>query len=189
MVQDETRRLVERAANGDEAAFGALYDAFAPRIYRFFRYRVSGPAAEDLTQKVFLKMIEQLPTYESRGIPFAAWVFRVARNAWIDDHRTDHSDVPLDALSVESVAPDDPEAQAIRASEFEGLREAVGRLSEDQREVVSLRFFAGLSPREVAAQMGRSEGSVRVTQHRAIQALRRYATASDRASDRKGETR
>ncbi len=177
MVDDESRRLVERAAKGDEAAFAALYDAFAPRLYRFFRFRVSDTTAEDLTQKVFLKMIEQLPNYRSQGVPFAAWVFRVARNAWIDEHRTSHASLPLDTLDQESGEPDGPEEQAVRASELEAVRGAVSRLPEDQREVISLRFFAGLTPREVAAQMGRSEGSVRTIQHRALQTLRRHTLA------------
>jgi RNA polymerase sigma-70 factor (ECF subfamily) len=185
-MADEYQHLVERAARGDEGAFGALYDAFAPRIYRFFRYRVSDATAEDLTQKVFLKMIEQLPNYESRGVPFGAWVFRVARNAWIDEHRTSHQVEPLDALTAGSLVPDGPEERAVRASEWETIRRAVCRLPDDQREVVSLRFFAGLSPREIAAQMDCSEGSVRTTQHRALQALRRYALAVD-AADREKE--
>jgi RNA polymerase sigma-70 factor (ECF subfamily) len=187
-MADEYQHLVERAASGDEGAFGALYDAFAPRIYRFFRYRVPDATAEDLTQKVFLKMIEQLPSYESRGVPFAAWVFRVARNAWIDEHRTSHPAEPLDTPTAGSTESDGPEERAVKTSEWEGIRRAVGRLPDDQREVVTLRFFAGLTPREIAAQMHCSEGSVRTTQHRALQALRRYLLAMD-AADREREGR
>lgn len=183
-----TQDLVERARSGDGAAFAALYDVFAPRVYRFFRFRVSAAeAAEDLTQRVFLKMIEQLPNYEQRGIPFAAWVFRVARNAWIDEDRTSHPSVPIDDLVEAEADAAGPDELAAAAIESEQLRRAIATLPADQREVIACRFFAGLSSRETAAQMGRSEGSVRVIQHRALAALRRKLPAVDRAFDEGGE--
>jgi RNA polymerase sigma-70 factor (ECF subfamily) len=174
MSDSEIERLVEQAREGDAAAFGALYDAFAPRVYRFFRFRVSTPeSAEDLTQRVFLKMIEQLPHYRNQGVPFAAWLFRVARNAWIDEHRTSHSAMPLELLSDSAADEASPEQRAIDAYDWDVVRRALHRLPDDQREVIACRFFADLSARETAAQMGRSEGSVRVLQHRALAALRR----------------
>lgn len=173
MPEDETQVLVERAQGGDGAAFAALYDAFAPRIYRFFRFRAStAESAEDLTQRVFLKMIEQLPKYEARGIPFSAWVFRVARNAWIDEDRTAHPTVSLGLLSEGAALTVGPHEAAVAAIESETLRSAVETLPKDQREVIASRFFAGLSCRETAMLMGRSEGSVRVIQHRALATLR-----------------
>jgi len=179
----DTADLVERARSGDGAAFAALYDVFAPRVYRFFRFRVSAAeAAEDLTQRVFLKMIEQLPNYEQRGIPFAAWIFRVARNAWIDEDRTNHPSVSIDDLVDSAAEADGPDDLAAAAIESEQLRKAIAALPPDQREVIACRFFAGLSSRETAAQMGRSEGSVRVIQHRALAALRRKLPAVDRAT-------
>jgi RNA polymerase sigma-70 factor (ECF subfamily) len=173
MSDDEIQILVQRAQSGDGAAFAALYDVFAPRVFRFFRFRVStADAAEDLTQRVFLKMVEQLPNYQSRGIPFAAWVFRVARNAWIDEDRTSHPSVPLDALSDSPSETDGPFVLAAASLESDMLQDAIATLTPDQREVIASRFFAGLTPGETAALMGRSEGSVRVLQHRALAALR-----------------
>ncbi len=189
MVEDEYKRLVERAAKGDEAAFGALYDAFAPRLYRFFRYRVSDATAEDLTQKVFLKMIEQLPSYRDQGVPFGAWVFRVARNAWIDQHRTSHPALSLEALTAGTLDDEGPEAHLVKAAEWETVRRAVCRLPSDQRDVIAFRFFAGLSPRETAAQMGCSEGSVRTLQYRALGTLRRYAAAWEAAAREREDAR
>jgi RNA polymerase sigma-70 factor (ECF subfamily) len=184
MPEDETQALVERAQGGDGAAFAALYDLFGPRVYRFFRFRVpAAEAAEDLTQRVFLKMIEQLPNYEPRGVPFAAWLFRVARNAWIDEGRTTHPSVPINALSEEAAAVDGPHDLAAAAIESEMLRGAIATLPPDQREVIACRFFAGLTCRETAAQMGRSEGSVRVIQHRALAALRWRLPLIDRETD------
>ena len=180
MPEDETQILVERAQGGDGAAFAALYDVFAPRIYRFFRFRVAtAESAEDLTQKVFLKMIEQLPKYEPRGIPFAAWVFRVARNAWIDEDRTARPTVPLGLLTETAALTVGPHEAAVAAIESETLRTVVATLPPDQRDVIASRFFAGLSCRETAMQMGRSEGSVRVIQHRALAALRKRLPTFD----------
>jgi RNA polymerase sigma-70 factor (ECF subfamily) len=183
MPDDTTSDLVERAQSGDGAAFAALYDVFAPRVYRFFRFRVaSADAAEDLTQRVFVKMIEQLPKYESRGIPFAAWLFRVARNAWIDEERTSHEAVSIDRFAESMSVADGPHELAAAAIESEMLRSAIAALPPDHREVIASRFFAGLSCRETAAQMGRSEGSVRVIQHRALTALRRHLPLVERAA-------
>ncbi len=174
MSEDEIQALVARARDGDQVSFAALYDAFAPRVYRFFRFRVEArETAEDLTQKVFLKMIEQLPRYRSKGVPFAAWLFRVARNAWIDESRARRTTIPWDTLALRSEDSADPEATAAAASDWAEIRSAIADLPADQQEVIACRFFAGLSPQETAVQMGRSEGSVRVLQHRALARLRR----------------
>ena len=173
-MPDEFDQLVERAREGDEAAFGALYDAFAPRLYRFFSFRVPRrDLAEDLTQQVFVKMIEQLPNYQAQGAPFAAWVFRIARNIWIDQHRTSHPAAPLESLPESTDGEPGPEEMALRSLDWERVRAALYRLPDEQREVIVCRFFAELSPAETASLMGRSEGSVRVIQHRALVALRR----------------
>jgi RNA polymerase sigma-70 factor (ECF subfamily) len=179
-MADEIEQLVRRAREGDEAAFAAIYDAFAPRLYRFFCFRVPGPElAEDLTQQVFVKMIEQLPNYRHQGAPFAAWVFRIARNIWIDQHRTSHPATPLESLAESAEGEPGPEELALQAVDSERVRAALDRLPDDQREVVVCRFFAELSPAETAALMGRSEGAVRVIQHRALVALRRMLAPTE----------
>ena len=174
MPEDEIDALVDRARNGDAAAYGALYDVYAPRVFRFFRFRVSSyETAEDLMQRVFLKMIETLPRYESRGVPFGAWLFRVARNAWIDENRANHVTIPIDGLESEPADAGAPHAHAAASIDRDIVRTAVLALPNDQRDVIAYRFFAGLTPRETAILMGRSEGAVRVLQHRAVGALRR----------------
>ncbi len=174
MSEEDIQTLVEQARGGDSRAVGGLYDAFAPRIYRFFRFRVAtDDAAQDLMQKVFLKMVEQLPKYESRGVPFAAWLFRVARNTWIDEGRAHHATLSLDDLVGEPADAGAPEALTQSTLDGERVRRAVAALPPDQREVIACRFFAGLTPRETAVLMGRNEGSVRVLQHRALAGLRR----------------
>jgi RNA polymerase sigma-70 factor (ECF subfamily) len=173
MPDQDVDCLVEEARDGNAAAFETLYDLYAARVFRFFRYRVADAAtAEDLTQKVFLKMIEQLPNYRNVGLPFAAWLFRIARNTWVDDRRTSHPAAPLD--DVVELASDQrgPEDRAAEAYELGMVRQALARLTDEQREVIVCRFFAGLTPRETAVQMGRTQGSVRVLQHRALASLR-----------------
>jgi RNA polymerase sigma-70 factor (ECF subfamily) len=172
-MPEDVDHLVAQARDGNSAAFDALYDLFAVRVYRFFRYRVANPeSAEDLTQKVFLKMIEQLPGYKNVGVPFAAWLFRIARNTWVDELRTSHPAVPLDVLLEEMSDERGPEDQAAERDDWAAVRRALAHLTDDQREVIACRFFAGMTPRETAAQMGRSEGSVRVLQHRALASMR-----------------
>jgi len=165
--------LVRRAAAGDAPAFAGLYDAFAPRVRRFLRHQVGdADTAEDLLQRTFVKMIEALPRYQSRGLPFGAWVFRIARNAVIDHRRTAHPGVPLDEAIDRASDAGDPVAAAELDQDRAVLRQALDALPADQREVLVWRFFAELSPAETAVLMGRSNGAVRILQHRALAALR-----------------
>jgi len=165
--------LVERAAAGDSAAFADLYDAFAPRVRRFLRHQVgSGDVAEELLQRTFVKMIEALPRYQPRGLPFGAWVFRIARNAVIDHRRTTRPVISLEAAAERPANVGDPVALAERGQDRDRLRGALDALPDDQRQVLEWRFFAELSPGETAVLMGRSNGAVRVLQHRALVRLR-----------------
>jgi RNA polymerase sigma-70 factor (ECF subfamily) len=180
--EDEVRRLVDRAKNGDHLAVGALYDRYADRLYRFARFRMPDPRdAEDLVQRVFLKMIEALPRYQSRGTPFGAWLFRIARNAVIDQHRTRRVNEPLEAAGHHATTIRGPEDLAVTATELDALASALRQLTDTQREVIAYRFFAGLSPREIGKVMGKREGSIRTLQFRALHTLRRQL--SDEIAD------
>ena len=172
--------LVRRAAAGDAAAFAGLYDAYAPRVRRFLRHQLGdADVAEELLQRTFVKMIEALPRYRSRGLPFGAWVFRIARNAVIDHRRTAHPGLSLDLAMERASDAGDPVVAAERDHDRARLRAALDALPGDQREVLVWRFFAELTPAETAALMGRSNGAVRVLQHRALGALRGILQASD----------
>ena len=169
--------VVGRAAAGDPAAFACLYDAYAPRVRRFLRHQLGdADLAEELLQRTFVKMIESLPRYQSRGLPFGAWVFRIARNAVIDHRRTSHPAVSLEATAERPSDVGDPVASAERDQDRAQLRTALDALPPDQREVLVWRFFAELSPAETAVLMGRSNGAVRVLQHRAMVSLRELLT-------------
>ena len=167
-------RLVDEARAGDAWAFGRLFDHFHLSIYRYVASRVRHPSdAEDLTQLVFVKALEALPRYESRGIPFGGWLFRLARNSVIDHVRTSHEHADL-AQSADRAGRDaGPDELAETRQEIEAVRVALSTLTDDQRDVIALRFFAGLSAREAAVAMGKQEGTIRGLQFRAIAALRR----------------
>jgi RNA polymerase sigma-70 factor, ECF subfamily len=167
-------RLVAEAQQGDAWAFGMIFDHYHEPIYRFIASRVHRPSdAEDLTQHVFVKALEALPRYESRGIPFGGWLFRLARNAVIDHVRTRHEHAELDSILERAHGEAGPEEIAVVRQELDAVGSALAGLTDDQREAIALRFFAGLSAREAAEAMGKQEGTVRGLQFRAIAALRR----------------
>jgi RNA polymerase sigma-70 factor (ECF subfamily) len=174
-MDDETLdRLVTDAKRGDREAFGRIFDVYAVPIHRFIASRVNRPSdAEDLTQLVFVKALEALPRYEARGIPFGGWLFRLARNAIIDQIRTRRDHLSLVVAVTRETDDAGPEARAALKDDLDEVARALAGLTDDQREVIELRFFAGLSVLETAVAMGRQEGTVRGLQFRALAALRR----------------
>ena len=169
--QIEVRALVVRSQKGDANAFGQLYDRFQPEIVRYLTYRVGDPdTAEDLAQQVFLKAWQAIPRYEDRGVPFKAWLYRMAHNQMVDHHRTRRPTTDLEGVEI----AEEPEAeQRVLVREVhDHLRAALERLSEDHRQVLVLRFLLEKSAREVGDIMERKEVTIRGLQMRALQALR-----------------
>ncbi len=156
-------------------AIGGLYDLHHESIYRYLRSRVSdAQAAEDLTGEVFMRMLSALPRYQSRGLPFRAWLFRIARNLLVDHYRKQSGpvSVPLDEAEARSKAEADPERLLEEKLSLESLQAALSKIDGPQREVVVLRFLAGLSIRETAKTLGKTEAAVKALQHRGLAALR-----------------
>src|SRR3954451_12321380 len=167
-------RLVEEAKGGDAEAFAAIFDRFHEPVYRFIASRIHRPAdAEDLTQLVFVKVLEALPRYESRGVPFGGWLFRLARNTVIDFVRTRHEHTELETVAERPDGDAGPDEVAVTREDIDAVGAALAVLTDEQREAIALRFFAGLSAREAAEAMGKQEGTIRGLQFRAIAALRR----------------
>ena len=167
-------RLVDEARAGDAWAFGRLFDHYHLQVYRYVVSRVRSPSdAEDLTQLVFVKALEALPRYESRGVPFGGWLFRLARNCIIDFVRTRHEHAELDAIGERQGPEAGPDEIAVNREDMDAVGVALAALTDEQRETIALRFFAGLSAREAAEAMGKQEGTIRGLQFRAIAALRR----------------
>ena len=177
MSLDDTaiEQLVAEARGGDAWAFGLLFDHYHLPIHRYIASRVQRPAdAEDLTQLVFVKALEALPRYESRGIPFGGWLFRLARNTVIDHVRTRHEHVDLDAAAGHAGTDAGPDEVTVARAELDEVAVAMAALTDEQRDAIALRFFAGLSAREAADVMGKQEGTVRGLQFRGLAALRRH---------------
>jgi RNA polymerase sigma-70 factor (ECF subfamily) len=168
----DLRDLVRDAQLGHIDAFDALMNLYVGRVFRFVRARVPESEAEDVTQLVFVQMIEALPRYQERGIPFGSWLFTIARHAVIDAVRRPR-DLPLDAVAMRISPSPGPAELADRAAGAAELREAIRTLPADQRDVITLRFFADLSTREIAESLRKHEGHVRVLQFRALRGLRR----------------
>ena len=173
--EDAVERLVAAAKDGDAMAFGRIFDLYHGRVHRYIVARTRNPVdAEDLAQLVFLKALEALPRYEARGIPFGGWLFRLARNTVIDHARTHREHADLDAVVERPGNQPEPGAHVVAGEEIEAVGQALAALTDEQREAIALRFFAGLSAREAAVAMGKQEGTVRGLQFRAIAALRRH---------------
>jgi RNA polymerase sigma-70 factor, ECF subfamily len=165
--------VVGRAINGDQEAFGDLYEKYLDAIFRYIYYRVNNHhEAEDLTETVFLKAWEALGSYRLSNVPFKAWLYRIAHNLVIDLYRTQKQEAPLDGHTGFSDDGQSPEEQVVWLERTEQLLAAMAGLDEDHRQVLSLRFINELSHAETAYIMNRSEGAVRVLQHRALNALR-----------------
>jgi RNA polymerase sigma-70 factor (ECF subfamily) len=165
------RSLALSARDGSEAAFAALYDVYGPRVYRYCVARTrSATDAEDLLQQTFLRVVEALPRYEDRGLPFGAWLFRIARTVTIDHHRRARRHESLDGHDLPD--PGGPGSGAGWAGDR--ILEALDRLTPDQRQVIELRFYGDLTARDAALVMRRDETAVRALQARGIAALRRH---------------
>jgi len=168
----EEARLIQRAQAGEAAALEALYDQYAPAIFRYFYFRVRDPLlAEDLTGIVFLKMVEHLPRYIERGAPLGAWLFQIAHSQFID-HVRRSARHPQDALSEATPADDaDPETQVEFVFENQQLWVALQTLTAEQQQVVQLRFWEGYSLEATAQLLGKTIGAVKALQHRALRHL------------------
>jgi len=172
-VQNE-ESLVRRAQQRDQEAFAQLYEENFDKIYRYIVLRIGNKTeAEDMTQQVFLNALKSISSFKWKGIPFSAWLFRIARNQVVDYLRkkTKQASAPLD----ESLASSDstPELVAEQKLDIDQLLSVTKRLTVAQREVISLRFTSELPIAQVAKIIGKSQGAVKALQHSAIVALRK----------------
>lgn len=173
--------LVRAAQAGDTSAFGQLYERYFDKVYNYLSFKVGGPTeAEDIAGQVFLRALESLSGYKWTGVPFQAWLFRIAHNLLVDAlrRRSRRPSEPLDETMPDRSAVADPEGWLVEKVAREGLLHAVERLTELQRQVISLKFAAGLTNAEVAHVLGRTEGAVKALQHAAVQSLQRQLVRS-----------
>jgi RNA polymerase sigma-70 factor, ECF subfamily len=153
------------AAQLDPPAFGTLYRRYLPRVYRYVQAQVpNAEDAADLTQQIFLQALDALPSYHARGLPFAAWLFRIARHVVIDSYRRHKSDmVVLEVLpeALHPVAGNDPLAVLLEQERGQRLNDMLNALDRHKRELVMLRFAGQLSSSEIAAVVGKSPAAVK----------------------------
>jgi RNA polymerase sigma-70 factor (ECF subfamily) len=178
---------VDAAKTGNEAALSELYALYFPRVYRYILARTGNSYdAEDLTEEVFMKVLEAIERFEWREAPFSAWLFRIAHNAVISQRRKDGArgrSAPLtEGLALDSQGPDELVENRLALRE---IMNAAQKLPEAQRQVIALRFGAGLSVAETARAMNKGEGNVKVIQHKAIAKLREMVRPKPKAHEEK----
>lgn len=173
--ESELEALVYSAQEGDQNAFAKIYDNFIDQIYRYVYYRVQSEDAEDIVETVFLKVWENIKQYKPQQKSFSAWVFRIAHNLVIDHYRS-AKDKIHDELSPD--LPDlDRQHHPIKVTQdrFDNvvLKKAMVKLKREYHEIILYKFINELSNSEIAEILGKSEGSLRILQFRALKALRK----------------
>ncbi len=159
-------------ASISEADFQEFYRAELPRIYNFFRYRVGdGPLAEDLTSETFEKAWRNRDRYRRDLAAFSTWLFTIARRVALDHYRKHHTDVPLEEISDVS-ANETMEDLAQQRADFARMSVLLAQLEDRERDLVALKYGAGLTNRAIARLTGLSESNVGVILHRTLQTLR-----------------
>jgi RNA polymerase sigma-70 factor, ECF subfamily len=170
---DIDMEVIQRAQEGDAATIELIYQRFQISIYRYLFYKFGDKhTAEDLTSEVFIRMLRGLNKYTPTTSSFQAWLYQIARNISIDHYRKVNSEkiVPLeDGLKTQEPTPDEAADRNMRINE---LQRALKKLTEDQREVIILRFIADMPIAEVAGLINKSEDAVKGLQRRALIALR-----------------
>ncbi len=170
----EDSELIARAKT-DKDAFGQLYERYAAKIYNYIYYRTGNVAdAEDLTARVFIRAMQHIGKYDDRGVPFSAWLYRIAHNLVANWHR-DRSRrriMSLDDVSQWRVNEDGPEKLAQLLEDREALLAMIRRLPTDRQELLILKFVERLSNKEIGDIMGRSEGAIKSLYHRTLLSLR-----------------
>jgi RNA polymerase sigma-70 factor (ECF subfamily) len=173
------REIIASAIQGEASAFGLLYDEYLSKIYRFIRVKVSRREdAEDLTHHVFQKAWNTIRTYEDKGFPFSAWLYAIARNTLKDFYRASR---PIESLGEdeedEIPGTEDIEAEVGEKMNLELVMEAIRKLPTEQQDILLLRFVEDLSVYDTAQILGKTEGSVKVMQHRALKKLKTLLTS------------
>ncbi|MEO6795814.1 MAG: sigma-70 family RNA polymerase sigma factor [Candidatus Dormibacter sp.] len=171
---DDDRPLVERARRGDQDAIRALFERYFDRIYNYVYARLGrAEDAEDLAIDTMTRSLTRLDLFHDQGVAFSSWVYRIAHNATIDHYRRQGKVtlVPLEHATLPQSA--DPSDLAVEQLSNDDLRTAIRDLTEEQQQVLILRFFQDLTAAQVADIMGKSVGAVQALQHRALASLER----------------
>ena len=167
-------QLIEQAKK-DKDAFGRLYEKYSKQIYGYIYYRVGNSHdAEDLTTRVFMRAMQHISQYEDQGVPFSAWLYRIARNLVANWHRDQNRRqvISLDDMNQWHFHEESPELSLEWTEHKETLYNAIRRLPRDRQELLILKFVDRLSNAEIGEILERSEGAIKSLYHRTLLALR-----------------
>lgn len=167
--------LVELAKAGDKDAFGELYERYLDKIYNYVFYRTGNHHdAEDLTARVFFRAMAHIENYTERGVPFQAWLYRIAHNLVANWHRDRgrRKVIPLDEFIASSLKSEAPDRHAEDNEEREALLKAIRMLPEERQQLLILKFVEHRSNAEIGEVMERTEGAIKSLYHRTLIALR-----------------
>lgn len=175
MVSFSEEEALLKAMQGDKAAFGALYDKYAGRIYNYIYYRTgSQQDAEDLTSRVFFRAMRHITSYTDRGVPFSAWLYRIAHNLVANWHRDSsrRQEVELEDGYRASKGEEYPEVALLESEEQGALIQLIRNLPEERQQLLILKFTEHMSNAEIGQIMDRTEGAIKSLYHRTLLALR-----------------
>ncbi len=183
LSEEET---LQRASQGEADAFGRLYETYVERIFNYVYYRTGNVHdAEDLTARVFYRALNHIHNYTDRGVPFSAWLYRIAHNLVANWHRdrARHQEIPLsDAPDIHyKGAP--PETAVVQTQDQEALLRIIRRLPSERQHLLILKFVERMSNVEIGQIMGRSEGAVKSLYHRTLLSLREELEEPDLAGE------
>jgi len=167
--------VLNRAAQGETDAFGLLYERYIDRIFNYVYYRTGNlHDAEDLTARVFQRAMNHIKNYTDRGVPFSAWLYRIAHNLVANWHRdrSRRKEIPINDVPILPSKGDHPERNLVRSQEEDALLRLIRRLPPERQNLLILKFVENMSNAEIGAIMGRSEGAVKSLYHRTLLALR-----------------
>jgi RNA polymerase sigma-70 factor (ECF subfamily) len=167
--------VLTRAAQGDRDAFGQLYERYIDRIFNYVYYRTGNlHDAEDLTARVFQRAMNHIKNYTDRGVPFSAWLYRIAHNLVANWHRdrSRRQEIPINDVPILPSKGDHPERNLVFSQEQDALLRLIRRLPSERQSLLILKFVENMSNAEIGAIMGRSEGAVKSLYHRTLLALR-----------------
>jgi RNA polymerase sigma-70 factor (ECF subfamily) len=163
------------AGEGDTEAFSFLYERYVNRIYNYIYYRTGNPyEAEDLTSRVFHRALGHIQHYSNRGVPFSAWLYRIAHNLVANWHRDNsrRNEVPLEDQTGLPQRGEQPEHTLVTNQELEGLLKVIRRLPAERQQLLILKFVEGMSNADIATIMLRSEGAIKSLYHRTLLTMR-----------------
>lgn len=164
-----------RAAQGDREVFGLLYERYVERIFNYVFYRTGNVHdAEDLTERVFIRALNHIDAYSDRGLPFSAWLYRIAHNLVANWHRDNsrRKEIPLDDGLFSAQHSDHPEHELLKSEERDNLLRVIRTLPVDRQQLLILKFVDNLSNAEIGQVMGRTEGAIKSLYHRTLLTIR-----------------